>query len=308
MHRQTETTSTVTPTIAIRDNRFAQEPFDAALASSSRLCLEMSKDHFRFCLIKPAEKPGQPSQCFWLESYSFPTLLTDTPLIPSLKAIYQDHPVLQAAFWKDITVSVNTPAFTLVPSKLFRKEYAANYLQLMRGSALPLTEHIQTYVHPNEGFHSVFNLDIRLADWLSATYPLQQVKIVHQTSALLQASVALSQNSPQTVLFYFEDEYVTAIVREGKSLRFCNKFAFKNTSDLTYYLLYIITELDLEPTKVNVQLFGEITPFADTYISLKRFLPQMTFGTSLPELLLTPEFDEIPDHRYVSLYGAGLLL
>ncbi|WP_229310935.1 DUF3822 family protein [Larkinella soli] len=286
----------MTPTIAIRE-----DSFEASTASSAQhLCLEMGRDRFRFCVVDPSTRT-----CFWLEDYTFPSLLTENLLLPSLQSIYQDHPVLQNGFWKSVTVSVNSPAFTLVPSRLYRKEYASHYLQLMRGSALPSSEHALAFVHAREGFHSVFTIENALTDWLAATYPLQQIRLIHQSSALLQASAALDASLPeqQNLYLYFEEENVTIIYRRNRALRFCNRFAFKNTNDLVYYILYVIHELKTDPKQIQAVLLGEITPFAETYGALERFLPRMSFGATLPGLQLTPAFEDVPEHRYLSLMG-----
>lgn len=279
----------------------------------------MSKDRFRFCVIDPSASPERPGKsrpagteasrptCVWLEDYAFPTLLTDDPLVPSLQAIYQDHPVLQTTFWQQIVLSVNTPSFTLVPSALFRKEYATAYLQFMRGNALPVTEQAHAYVHQQEGFHSVFSLNVQWLDWLAGAYPLQDVRLAHQTSALIQASLDRQPGSPSSVLLYFEDSYVTILHRQDGALRFCNKFGYRTANDLAYYVLYVMSELKLEAKQTPVTLFGEITSFADTYVALERFLPQMAFGSSPSTLTLPPDFQDVPEHRYLSLFGTGLL-
>jgi len=312
---QLQTPPILTPTVAIRDERFRDERFDASLAGNYHLCLEMSKDRFRFSVLEPVEPTvrlrssdgaADGLNCLWLEDYAFPTLLTDNPLIPSLQAIYQEHPVLQATYWKQITLSVNTPSFTLIPSVLFRKEYATAYLQFMRGNALTATEQAHAYIHAQEGFHSVFSVDVQWLDWLAGTYPLQQIKLAHQTSALIQATGDSPSGIP-SVMLYFEDNYVTILHRQDGALRFCNKFGYRTANDLAYFVLYVLSELKLDAKQIQVILFGEITSFADTYVALERFLPNLLFGSNLPNLTLSTSFSELPEHRYLSLFGTGLL-
>lgn len=197
----------------------------------------------------------------------------------------------------------------MVPSALYRKEYAGSYLALMRGSSLPAHEFAQAYAHGAEGFLSVFNLEHPLADYFSEVYPLQPLTFVHQTSALVQATAALDRHSlaTDTVYLYFEDEFVTILSRKKHQLRYCNRFGYKQVQDLVYYILYILDEQGLAPEKVNMVLYGEITPFAEAYTELSRFLPALSFGQPPPGLQLAAEFSDLPDHRYLSLYGLGLL-
>lgn len=286
------------PTISIR-----QDSFDPAQAEHSVLCLEVGKDRFRFAMLDAHRR------CCWLEEYAFSSLLSDRPLLDVLPDLFQKHPVLSIESWKQICIAINSPTFTLIPKPLYRKEYAGSYLAFMRGSALPAHEFAQAYLHQADNCYLVFNIDHRLSDFFAGQYPLQQPTFVHQTSAVLQAARAIDQHilSTQNLLLYFENEFVTILLRSNHELRYCNRFGYKNSKDLAYYLLYVIDELMLEPFSVNTLLYGEITRFSDTFSELSSFLPHLTFGQTPKKLAFTPDFDELPAHRYLSLYGLALL-
>lgn len=286
------------PTVTIRSNSF-----DPASTAKSVLCIEVGRDRLRFMV-----QDGRRQGCY-LEDYTFPSLLTDYVLTDVLPDVFRDHPVLSAGPWQEIRIGVNSPSFTLVPQPLFRKEYASSYLALMRGGILPAHEFAHAYAHEAEGFLSVFTLERSLFDYFSGVYPLQPMTFVHQTGALIQATADLSRRAlpSDNVWLYFDAEFVTVIYRASHQLRYCNRFGYKNTQDLSYYILYVLDEQKLLPETAFVVLYGEITPFAESYASLSRFLPHLSFGHTPPGLSLASEFDDLPDHRYLSLYGLGLL-
>ncbi len=244
-----------------------------------------------------------------LEDYTFPSLLHDHPLTGLLAALIRDHPILSAGPWQGIRVSVSSSAFTLVPAPLFRKEYAGSYLRLMRGGDLLAHEFAHLRAHNDEGFLSVFSLEHPVANFFAEIYPLQPIAFVHQTDGLLGATASLARSTltPDQVWLYFDDEFVTIIYRHQQTLRYCNRFGYRNTQDLTYYVLYVLDELKLLPKTTAVNLYGEITPFADAYAGLGRFLPNLTFGSLPASLTTTADFSELPDHRYLALYGLSLL-
>lgn len=293
-----QTAVSLAPTVTIRS-----DAFNPAQTAQSALCLEVGRDRFRFLVQNPRQ------QVCYIEDYTFPSLLTDRPLTNVLPDVIRDHPVLSAGPWQDIRIGVNSPSFTIVPQPLFRKEYAGSYLALMRGSALPAYEFAQAYAHDDEGFLSVFNLGHPLADYFSEVYPLQPLTFVHQTDALIRATAHLFRQSltPDQVWLYFEDEFVTIVHRQQQQLQYCNRFGYKNVQDLAYYVLYILDEQRLQPDLLNVALYGEITPFSEAYTELSRFLPHLSFGSLPPGMSLSAEFDELPEHRYLSLYGLYLL-
>lgn len=287
-----------TPTISIRSDHFGPEQSARAV-----LCLEAGHDRFRFLAMDERGR-GQ-----WLEDYAFPSLLTERPPADLLTEIFRDHPLLTAGPWQEIRVSINTPSFTLIPQSLYRKEYAGSYLALMRGNQLPTYDFAQAYVHHDEGFLSVFSMSHALADFFSEAYPLQPMTFVHQAGALIEATAALGRQTTDasTVYLYFEDEFVTIINRVGGKLQYCNRFGYRNAQDLTYYVLYTLTELAIDPETVPVMLYGEITPFAEQYTELSRFLAHLRFGTYPSALTLSSDFSDLPDHRYLSLYGLCLV-
>ncbi|WP_232073891.1 DUF3822 family protein [Spirosoma aureum] len=291
-------TVTLTPTVTIRSNSF-----DPARTAKSVLCLEVGRDRFRF-MVQDARRRG----CY-LEDYTFPSLLTDRPLTEVLPDVFRSHPVLSAGPWQEIRIGINSSSFTLIPKPLFRKEYASSYLAMMRGNALPAHEFAKSYTHDSEGFLSVFNLEHQLVDFFSGAYPLQPSVFIHQTGSLIQATADLDRLllSPQNVWLYFEDEFVTVIYRREHQLCYCNRFGYKNVQDLAYYLLYVLDEQNLNPEETTIFLYGEITPFAEAYTELSRFMPNLVFGHTPSSLTLADEFEELLEHRYLSLYGLSLL-
>ncbi|ADB37514.1 DUF3822 family protein [Spirosoma linguale] len=289
---------TLSPTVQI-----SADSFDAGLASKSVLSLEVGRERFRF-MVQDSRGQG-----LYLEDYTFPSLLTERSVTGVLPEVFREHPVLSAGPWQEIRIGVNSPSFTLIPAPLFRKEYAGSYLSLMRGSALPAHEFAQSYTHEAEGFLSVFNMEHPLADFFSETYPLQPLVFIHQVGTLIQATADLDRHAltADNVYLFFEDEFVTIICRSAGKVRFCNRFGYKNVQDLAYYMLYVFEEQALTPELIPVFLYGEITPFAEAYAELSRFLPNLTFGQIPPGLRLSSAFDDLPNHRYLSLYGLGLL-
>lgn len=289
---------TLTPTISI-----GSDSFDPRLTEHSVLSLEVGRDRFR---ILVQDKGGRG---IYLSDYTFSSLLSDRSITGVLPEIFRDHPVLSAGPWQEIRIGVNSPSFTLIPAPLFRKEYAGSYLALMRGSALPAHEFAQSFTHKSEGFLSVFNLEHPLSDFFSEMYPLQPLTFVHQIGALIQATADLDRLAltPDNVYLFFEDEFVTVIYRHAHQVRYCNRFGYKNVQDLTYYILYVLDEQKLNATQARVSLYGEITPFAESYAELSRFLPNLSFGQTPPGLPIAADFNDLPDHRYLSLYGLGLM-
>ena len=291
------TFSPLAPTLSIRP-----EVLTAGQATKSVLCLELASQRFRVTLLDPQRR------MVWLDEYAQPSLLTDQPLLTHLPTIFKEHPLLSYPQFEHIRVSVLSPAFTLIPTHLYRKEYASSYLSLMRGHQPPPNELAHAYEH-KEGFVSVFGIDRDVTEFMGEQYPMQPFTYVHQHTTLIQATALIDRQltGKQNLFLYFEDEFVTILFRDDHRLLYCNRFGYKNVQDLTYYVLYVLDELGVDPETVNTLVYGESTPFAESYIALSRFVPTMSVGQLPPGLNPSPDLDELPEHRYLGLQGLCLL-
>jgi Protein of unknown function (DUF3822) len=274
--------------------------FDIARLPSYHLCIEVGDNRFRFCVTDALKR------CLWLEDYSLGTLFTEPQLLASLHLLYKQHKFLALNNWKHISVSFNSPYFTLIPDDFFRKEYTSSYLSTIRGNALrsqevALSQHITSI-----GAYNTFVADRAVWDWMLNTYSMHNPEAVHQTTALINGCMAQSNTKAPTVLLYFEDDYLTIAVTEQKKLLLCNKFSYKVAQDMGYFVLFVLTNLKLKPSEVSCVLYGEITPYSEDYQWLQRFLPDLVLGQNPKSISFGEEFDDLLEHRYYSLYTACL--
>ena len=289
--------STPTPTLSVRP-----DVLTAGQATRSVLCLELAPQRLRLTLLDAQRR------MVWLDEFDQTSLLTDQLLFPQLPALFSEHPLLCYDQFQTIRVAVSTPAFTLVPTDLYRREYAASYLTLMRGHQSPANELAMAYEH-SEGFMGVFGISREVTEFLGGQFPMQSFTYIHQQSTLIRASQAVDRQllSRQNLFIYLEDDQATMLFREGHDLRYCNQFGYKNVADLTYYALYVLDELGVDAETVSALAYGAITPFADSFEALARFIPGLRIGVLPPGLNPTDDLLDIPEHRYFSLQGLCLL-
>jgi Protein of unknown function (DUF3822) len=277
--------------------------FDTSVLSNYHLCIEIGHDKFRYCVIDSSK-----NQCICLEDFEFDSLVAKNHLLDSLHSLYQQHAFLALNNWKAITVTFNTPYFTLVPTDLFRKEYIATYLQLILGRNLSENDQVMSSPIESIDARNVFSVEKKIWDWLLNTYSLHSPDVHHQTDALIKNTFKqITTKGEPTACLHFEDEYVTVVVVNNSQLLLCNKFAYKIAADMTYFVLFVLDNLKIKSDKINVYLSGEITPYSENYESLTQFLPNMTFSKLPQELSLSSSFEDLPEHRYLSLYNNFLI-
>lgn len=285
--------------------KVAMEPFDADSTANCTLCLEIDESRFRFCFIDETNMT-----CVWLEDYAFDTFLRGDDYLRNLQTLVAEHPYLASERWRDVKVSVNTHAFTLIPASLFRKEYASDYLQLATGKPLRADFKVLYYLLPHVNAYTVFSMPSKWSDWLLNQYTWQSIEFYHLTSPLIIGTIVSHRefNEAKLVTLHLEEDYFTMIYSESEELRFCNRFAYQTPLEFTYLVLFSLNQLGVLPEEVKVKLYGEITPYSDLYSELSKFIPELQFGKNPSTLKYIDQFEDIPEHRYFGLLNSFLVL
>jgi hypothetical protein len=288
------TQAAITPLLEVKDERF-----DSEKCAEYELMLELGADRLRFFVLESANK-----RVLCVEDYSIGGLPNEKKWAVWLGQLFQEHPFLGNNLWKNVVVCFNTPSFTLIPDEYFRKEYANSYLSLIRGEVADGEQVLHQEVKKLAA-RNVFMVDKGLWEWILNTYTLQLPAFVHQTTSLIEGTLTLAaQERGNTLMtFHFEDDFVTLTLAQQEKLLFCNKFGYKTATDMGYFVMFVLDSLQLTPENVRCYLYGEITPYSEDYQLLQKFLPYLFFGKNPKKLAIGDIFEDLPEHRYFSLYN-----
>ncbi|AYQ32786.1 DUF3822 family protein [Runella sp. SP2] len=284
----------ITPLLEIKDPSFNPDK-----CAEYELMLELGVERFRFFVLESKTK-----HVLCLEDYSIGGLPMENKWVVWLKQLYEEHPFLNSNLWKNVSVCFNTPSFTLIPDVFFRKEYANSYLGLVQGE-VPEGEHLLHHEVRKLGARNVFMVEKEIWEWFLTTYTQHVPHFIHQTSALIEGTLSLaSVEKARTLLTcYFEDDFVTLTVAKADKLLFCNKFGYKSASDMGYFVMFVLDSLGLAQENVLCNIYGETTPYSEDYQLLQKFLPYLQLGKNPTGFLLKEAFEDLPEHRYFSLYN-----
>lgn len=298
---QTKILGTITKKFKL-NQKVKDESFEVDHINQYCLSLEVGRDSFRMCIIDT-----ERSRCLWLEDYRFSSIFFTEQLLDQLQLIYEDHHVLKAGFWKTVRVSVKNQLFTLIPGSLFKREQANDYLQLLREEPASAPEDIYSYRHASNDIVNVFTLESSIASWFKAVYPAHQVEFIHQASALIEGIIQnVSSLYPSSMFAYVDGSYLTIVVVREKSLAFCNTFFFANTHDFIYYVMFVISELKLNPETIKLTLYGGLNHDSAIFNTLYKYIRHVVFGEKPKFLRFSYLFDEVLDHQYFNAYNISL--
>jgi hypothetical protein len=280
----------ISPSFEIKDDRF-----DVSQIADCHLLIEVGRDRFRFAIFNTLHNVFQ-----WIEDYHVISILNENQALKAIKNIYQNHHFLAANYWKTIRISVQANYFTLIPDELYKAEDALKYLQFASGKLVSDTDAVFDFKHTNLGAVNIFGVEKEIYLWFKEMYPAKKITPVPVLGTLIEG--ILNSKKINGLHLYFEENHISIIYFKENKLFFCNRFYYLTPQDLVYHVLFVMNELGIEPEK-PVIFYGEITSFSDSYELLSHSLSTIIFATNPPNLSFSQYFDELPEHRYYSLFS-----
>ena len=283
---------------SIKDDRLETENL-----SKYHLSFQVNFELFRICIVD-----SENNRCLFLEDYSLTDVYSTTDLLEQMDLLFEDHTLLKAGFWKSITVGIKNTQFSLVPESLFEKAYLKEYLALNTQLDREPGEEYHYFRHQQTDAVSIFTTNKRLIDWFKSMYPSKQIRMVHHTAPMIEGVMLQRQiqQAERTVYIQVEKYFLTIIVKEGKKLIFCNSFTFNSSEDFVYFVLFVFDQLELNPEKCPVIVWGELTHDSDSFSKLYKYIRHLKFGDKPDFIRFSYQFDEVFDHRYFDLYNMHL--
>ena len=251
--------------------KFEIPGFDIEKLYQYHLTCEVSDSSFACSVVDMTD-----NQTVVSEKYDFPESKEKHPITFYLQQIYATHDFLKSLKWKSIEIIIDNQSFTLVPAELFKREYTVKYLQLAKGSHITQEEEVHTSLHEDLGIVNIYSTDRELYNWFSSTYPLVDLKYQHKTSQMID--LAIFSSKAQTAFLYFGNHHFTMIITANGTLKFCNRFEYKTAQDLVYYVLFTMSELQIEPDEIILRLYGNIKEQTKDFDLLNQYLTNVKIG------------------------------
>jgi len=172
-----------------------------------------------------------------------------------LESVYTSNPVLSCSF-KSVKIACNGKKSTLIPAKLFDPVEKEQYLKF--NFKLDQDEQIlQDHLMPLDAWQ-IFTVP---GDILSATKEFfPKSKMVH-ASGLLIESIWINYknhiNSPH-IFLHVQERLFDLMIFDGRKMDYFNTFSFQNQEDVTYYLIFVMEQLNFNPESAPLILLGDV--------------------------------------------------
>lgn len=249
--------------------------FDQELTSQYNLSIRVEPDGLSFSVYAPFL-----SKFIGLESVKFtgheellskPVVEADTE---DIRNFVGQHPWLLNPF-RHTCLIVCSQVYTFIPHVLYNEQERNTYLSFVHQFENPETVSAQ-FLNSAEAW-VVYGLSRNLFQTLKTMY--SDASMIHHAGAFIETILPRYRHSQlQNPVFVNISKgfFDIVILGEGK-LRYCNSFNWKTNEDVSYFLIFVLDQLGLNPENVQVLLSGNVSPDSGLFSLLYRYIRHLSF-------------------------------
>ncbi|WP_316810772.1 DUF3822 family protein [Pedobacter heparinus] len=258
------------------------QEFDPNTTANCDLLLKITADSFSYAII---DKSSDQLKAVYDEQ--------ECENVSQTLADRLKNDIYLTLIFKEIKIAVHTENNINIPSELFDPQQLAQYARFFTEEQ---SENLYTRPFPAFGFTSIFTLQQFTEETLSAS--LNNYKLYTQHSTVLALA---AKSDTATLLLDFTAASFNAAYIINDKLIFQNHYQIENAEEFNYYLLLIISQLQLEPGNTELQLSGIIHEGNNHYRCIEKYFKTICFN--LPPVKETDHsiLDDMPAHYYSSL-------
>jgi hypothetical protein len=261
-----------------------------------RLVMNIGPHEIAYGLVDPESRTFLS-----VKGYFFDAGTHEHSLIQTLEQYFDQNRVLFTAF-RDIRISFDSPAFTLVPEKMFDAAFKRDYLSALYPEA-PRSVVLYDMLGA-AGAVNVFAAGRDVAGYLKKEFP--SARFSHAQSAFLEAVLLDSPRSgSQAYVRALAGSIILTVVDSGQVVLMQN-YPISHGSDALYYTANALSQLELSGDGAEVYLSGEIPPDAPLYQAMAQEIPSLSWLERPASLSYVAAFGEYPPHYFYTLGALAL--
>jgi hypothetical protein len=274
--------SPVKPVIRKTDESF--DPFDT---SKNSLFVVLNETHISWCILD-----NERNKYVVFESYA-----------SYLQELAENIPLIRQPF-ESVSLMIENNRSTLVPVLLFDPAEKQDYLDFIHEKD-PGAETLYDTLHQLE-IVNVYGVSTNILEAVQRVFP--GGKVYHHSSALIQSIWMNYKNriSHRKVFMQVRESDFDLVVFDGKLLNYYNSFHFTASSDILYYLVFVMEQLMLNPEETELILLGQIDKETELYDLLYRYIRNIEFVKRSTAFKYSYIFNDIPAHYNYSLFNLRL--
>lgn len=228
--------------------------------SFQKLYIQVSLQQFSYCIKNQVNNQVVQFKSFPLDPYK--------TIEQQLDVFFDKEEDLRNGF-QDVLVLHDNNLNTFVPTALFDEELTGSYLQY------------NTKVFPTDYFDYDSIADLK-AENVYVPYVafnnyfldvFGSFTFHHIHTALVQHFLGKSVNNGNLeCLIHIADNHFEVVLLKNKELVFFNSFEYQTKEDFIYYVLFVFEQLQLDPKKQAITLYGNTSTNSELYQIAYQFI------------------------------------
>lgn len=265
--------------------------FDWRMSESYYMSIQLSLDGLSFCILDPVTNVFHSLTDVTFDKYD-PNFAQQEQYILGCKEMRRK--------FRKILISVNSPAFTMVPLPLYDERRIRSVIALT-GINVGSDDKVLRNNVESANSTTVFTVPSFLYFFLKNQF--SGAEIFHSTTPVVSYMLQKRQNGmhgPAVNVDLCQDSMTLTVV-DNDELKLCNRYYCRETLDYVYMLLYVIDQLQIDAKAATVTIQGCVQINDERIRGIKKFLRNVrmaeapnffSYGFTVPEQA----------HKYNSLF------
>ena len=217
-----------------------------------------------------------------------------------LDGIFRELPWMKGPF-KSVRIAYEGKVSTLIPAPLFDPDERENYLKF---SFFPGHEEqvFSDHLLSMDCFQ-VFSIPKMISQSVGMYFP--EIKIVHAASVVIE-SIWINYknriNSPR-VFLHPRPPFFDLVIFDGRQMTYFNTFSFLNPEDITYYLIFVLEQLNFNPETVPLVLLGDVEKESALAELLYRYVKHVEFARRNDTYRYSYMLNQLLPHAWYPLFN-----
>ena len=257
--------------------RAINKELDISDKNFKKLSIQVSLNGLSFCIADTVSHKVLLSG-----NEVFPEELNPQELLKQVKLLLTNHG-LDTMLFDEVVVIHKNNLFSLVPKPLFEEKELESYLKF--NIKLLATDAIAFDELEN---HEMVNVYVPYMNINNYIYELfGEFTYMHNGTVLLQSLMNNQSQEQETICYvHVSKKQMDITILNQRKLLLYNSFIYETKEDFTYYLLFVLEQLNLDTKSTPVKLFGAIEEDDDLFQLCYSYIQHLTiFAPSSPQLI-----------------------
>lgn len=233
----------------------------------NKLSIQVSLNGLSFCILDTVENRIRISDTMVFEEERSPYGLQK-----GLVSLFEKHRLHLKQFREVIVIHCNT-LFSLVPKSLFDADEMPNYLKF--NAKILATDHVDYDEVEGNDMINVYVPFVNVNNYIYEHFG--EFTFKHNGTVMVESLLKSHSLGQEPVCYvHLGLRQMDITVLSKKKLLLFNSFKFETKEDFIYYLLFTIEQLQLDPEKVHIKLFGHIEEGDAFYSMCYRYIKHVS--------------------------------